>query len=60
MTPSELISALLDLPSELMHKDIWIDGDGYLEAVKDRKHGVVLSVFKDSTTKESAPSRSHE
>lgn len=47
MTPAQLIYKLLDLPSELMHKEVWLEGDGYLECVKDRKHGAVLSALGD-------------
>lgn len=57
MTPRQLISILYNLPSEAMDKEIWIDGDGFLIEVKDRKHDVVLSVFTNYL-EGSAPSRS--
>jgi hypothetical protein len=63
-----LMQLLGTVRPENMDLDIWVDGNGYLEAIKDRKHGVVLSVFPDPTKgipnsnaiKISAPSRSHE
>lgn len=52
MTPAQLVTKLLDLPSELMHIDIWLDGTGYLETVKDYKHGPVLSVMKETNVRD--------
>lgn len=52
MTPAQLVTKLLGLPSELMHVDIWLDGTGYLETVKDYKHGPVLSVIKEPNARD--------